>query len=487
MSLAWSVYQRVHEYSQADKMRLALLTWLCGAVLGALIVTNTWDFPIYFLLVVLGLFGLPPSTQQAVPEEKQKRAVREKTACKRAAAPAVSQHVTATGRTFSSAGVLLLLGVNLLIMALLVASPFLSSLHSEARRPQPLMQPASPPRAWLLMWGVFTLAWLWGLCAYAVLPEVQRRAASYKTIVLLLAVPLVAWLALWLLQGRNYFVLILIVSLLAWTALATWRSNDLHPSFLGRMALCGLLALLWSETTWSGFLGTPEHIGFDDFKRQDTVFKFGLQTWYLWGTAAVCGVLRSSWAGDVTDVAMQRFLHTRWLFLLFVPITLAASSATTKARARDYKKRPGWDAWAHLRPSERNAARWLQNRARAEDTLIEAEMKAGGDYSEYSRYAHATGIPTVIGPQAHTFQWGVPWADVFARKEAVRTFYTTRYAAQRNEMLQRYEVRYIVCGALERQEYGVENLMRIEDLYPPVFQSGEGAGRVVICLAVQPQ
>jgi uncharacterized membrane protein len=114
-------------------------------------------------------------------------------------------------------------------------------------------------------------------------------------------------------------------------------------------------------------------------------------------------------------------------------------------------------------------------------------MKAGGDYSEYSRYAHATGIPTVIGPQAHTFQWGVPWPEVFARKEAVRAFYTTANAAQRNEMLQRYRVRYIVCGALERQEYGAQSVARIEDIYPPVFASGKGVERVVICLAVQPQ
>jgi uncharacterized membrane protein len=79
----------------------------------------------------------------------------------------------------------------------------------------------------------------------------------------------------------------------------------------------------------------------------------------------------------------------------------------------------------------------------------------------------------------------VPWPKVFERKEDVRAFYTSSDKATRNRILQRYGVRYVVCGPLERQEYGPENVARIVDDLPPVFRSGSGESRVVICLAVQ--
>jgi uncharacterized membrane protein len=343
------------------------------------------------------------------------------------------------------------------------------------------------------MWGLPVVAWLWTLLVYVVL-QLSASAATRKLMAFMIAAPVLLCAFIWFASGGKYFVLMLIIVLLAWTALAAWRSTDARTSFVCRMATCGLLALLWSETTWSGFLGSPEHIGFDDFKRQDTVFKFGLQVWYLLGTAAVCGVLRSVWRStwsnhfktrDLATLAARGLRVARWAFLVALPITFAASYATTKARARNFEQWQGWDAWAHLQPAEQEAAQWLRQRAWPNEYLVEAEKKEGGDYSEFTRYAHATGIPTVIGPQAHTFQWGLTWEKVFKRKEDVRAFYTSEDKATRSRILQRYNVRYVICGPLERQEYGVGNVERIENDLPPVFRSGEGENRVVICLAVQ--
>jgi uncharacterized membrane protein len=491
--------------------------WLCAFVLGALIVTNTWDFPMYWLLLVLCLPGvrragnadvatpmnhattrgkaMPVNKSAAVrgAKRKEKQGVTETTAV----AESAIAEPTSTSETTPAQSLpwhmIVLSVLNLLFFALLAAVPFLSRLQSEARGPQPLMQPASPPLEWLLLWGLPVVAWLWTLLVYVVL-QPAASPATRKIVAFTIIVPVLLGTFIWFATGGNYFVLMLILVLLFWTALAAWRSTDARTSFLCRMALCGLLALLWSETTWSGFLGSPEHIGFDDFKRQDTVFKFGLQVWYLLGTAAVCGVLRSVWRStwsnsyktrDPATLAQRNLRVARWAFLLVLPVTFAASYATTQARARNFEQWQGWDAWAHLQPAEQQAAQWLRQRAWPNEVLIEAELKAGGDYSEFTRYAHATGIPTVVGPQAHTFQWGVPWEKVFERKEDVRGFYTSPDKARRDSILQRYNVRYVVCGPLERQEYGVENVARIENDLPPVFRSGEGDSRVIICLAAQ--
>jgi uncharacterized membrane protein len=56
--LAWALYGRTSEYSPQAKPQLMFVVWLCAFVLGALIVTNTWDFPMYWLLLVLCLPGV---------------------------------------------------------------------------------------------------------------------------------------------------------------------------------------------------------------------------------------------------------------------------------------------------------------------------------------------------------------------------------------------------------------------------------------------
>ncbi|MEJ7618574.1 MAG: hypothetical protein WKF30_16770 [Pyrinomonadaceae bacterium] len=153
------------------------------------------------------------------------------------------------------------------------------------------------------------------------------------------------------------------------------------------------------------------------------------------------------------------------------------------ARARDFQQFEGWDAWAHLAPPERKAAAWLYKQAVDGVYIIEAEEKEGGDYSEFTRYAHATGLPGVIGPQAHAFQWGVGWDAVLARKADVRAFYTTTDAAQADAILKKYRVSFVVCGEMERREYGAEAIARVEGRLRAVYQEGEGADRTTILAA----
>ncbi|MEJ7712100.1 MAG: hypothetical protein WKF84_20130 [Pyrinomonadaceae bacterium] len=83
----------------------------------------------------------------------------------------------------------------------------------------------------------------------------------------------------------------------------------------------------------------------------------------------------------------------------------------------------------------------------------------------------------MIGPQAHTFQWGVAWDVINERKKDVRAFYTTADAAQAEEILKKYNVSFVVCGEMERREYGVEAVGRVEQRMRVVFQDGEGDER----------
>lgn len=483
LALGWALFHQVRDGAKSKPWKVTAL--IAALALGAQIVTNTWDFPAYSLLIfscVASLAFWPGWKAKKEPAKAKKRP------------NSVDERLeTASQRRifwmrFALASVV---SVAIGFVALLVASPFLLKLHSAANPPQPLEQPASPLPEWLLVWGLFTSAWV--LCLTVDTVRQQRRIEIY------LAVGFVSFVfcLAWFLGGLQLYVLSLLFMLIFWTWASALFSEDATHVFLCRVALCGLLALLWSETTWAGFLGKPYH-------RQDTVFKFGLQAWYLLGIAGTCGALRlwSRWRAAMPAEPPLRleFARTGLALLFLAPLVALVSTPMARARmefisrgrleseyttphqpgtikpfvlgfhwfglrAERWDGWDGWDAWTHLAPAEHSAAQWLWDAARDGENLLEAEQKEGGDYSEFTRYTHATGIPTVIGPQAHTFQWGVDWEKVFERKNDARTFYTSggsNKGVERTLILQKYKVRYIVCGELERSQYGLDNLARLE-------------------------
>ena len=447
MAVAWALFHKVR--AKNDKTKFVVL--LGALVCGAQIMTNTWDVPAYFLLLGLSVF---------VWHRKDEK----------------FQLVKSSGAIF---------GIGFL--ALIIAAPFLLHLHSEASPPRPLEQPASPLREWMMFCGSFVAAW--GLTLTF---KTKRRAAGIVDVIGLLCIALP-----WLKMGQPCAVLSLILLLLIGTAFAALRSDNATHAFLCRVAFCGLIALLWSETTWAGFLDKPNH-------RQDTLFKFGLQGWYLLGTAAICGAIR--FLHDWSKKRPLSLPFVRAALCLFLYAPLLATLSTTLARSRSHlmsreetraqlaaqlaaplnnddknaarpvnlnfgffgfhsEKWDGWDAWAHLTPAEKSAAQWLYSAARDGDNLLEAEQKAGGDYTEYTRFTHATGVPTLIGPQAHTFQWGVPWETVFQRKNDARLFYLSgnlKRSQLRRELAEKYHLRFVVIGDLERLEYGAHALAWLE-------------------------
>ncbi|MDQ3813296.1 MAG: DUF2298 domain-containing protein, partial [Armatimonadota bacterium] len=301
LSLGWALYGRMTDGGS----RPPVVALLCGLALGALIVTNTWDFPAYTLVVTLCLMRFRAALRRNGPR--------------------------------------LATAMGMVVVALLVATPFLfrleianglprliRRLHTEASLPQLLDQPASPTGDWLLMWGPLVGVWILTSILAERRPLIAEAAPPHEPVLRLflarrramifsLLAPIVLWLLLLLMPGRDYlvswsfwpplvnasglsaaeatavlhqrpphtflistgrdyFVLLLLLTLTFWTARAAFRHDDPLHGWLCRVALCGLLALCWSETTWAGFLGPPYH-------RQDTVFKFGLQAWYLLGTA----------------------------------------------------------------------------------------------------------------------------------------------------------------------------------------------------------
>jgi YYY domain-containing protein len=479
---------------------VALRGLFLGALLACLLMTNTWDAPVYWLL--LALCAWPPRARplaQATPNlssslnqsppassSQRRRARREAGVTPSASTPS---HASAPALArWALVGVASLASVA-------VALPYVRNLHTNANTPTPLDLPATPLLAWLLFWGVFASAWA---LALALLSREQKRAEAEvepgsKPLFSLgwVAVPVGAWALLrfapayeWTWKwprpepdgtpvvyrlGADYAVPILVATLALASWRVAWRSRDEAYALLGRMAFCAFAVLAWSELTWAGFLG-PAPQG-ATYHRQDTVFKFGLQAWYLLGIAAACGALRAPSFRPGSAPTGSAPMWRRWgwpvsgAYACALVVMLMAAGACVAARARGFGFLETPDAWAHLALPEREAAAWLQERGRDGDTLLEAEQAAGGDYSEFSRFTHATGLASVVGPKSHTFQWGdgkrdagQVWEEVERRRAAVRAFFTTRDPEERRRFLDEFGVRFIVLGQLERAEYGSAEL-----------------------------
>jgi uncharacterized membrane protein len=121
-----------------------------------------------------------------------------------------------------------------------------------------------------------------------------------------------------------------------------------------------------------------------------------------------------------------------------------------------------YDQGQELRLEEDYAAiRWLQENVQGSPVIVEAQVV---EYRWGSRISINTGLPTVLGWNWHQRQQRefVPGNDIWARAEDITAFYS---GGERDEIvafLQKYDVRYIILGELERAYYPQAGILKFE-------------------------
>jgi uncharacterized membrane protein len=200
--------------------------------------------------------------------------------------------------------------------------------------------------------------------------------------------------------------------------------------------------------------GTP---GF----RLITVFKLGDQAWVLLGLAAAFALVsaprwldgryRRAWLGGAALLAVGTAL---W------------SAIALDARLTAPESGPTLDGMRWLersQPGDAAAIDWLRTNARGNPVVLEAIGDVGLD----SRVATYTGLPGVMGWPGHEKQWNHAPGS---RPRDAATIYRTRDPAQARGLLDRYRVRYVVVGSVERADYPGPGLGKFGALGTLVFQ-----------------
>jgi YYY domain-containing protein len=211
-----------------------------------------------------------------------------------------------------------------------------------------------------------------------------------------------------------------------------------------------------------------------DIGRQNTIFKFYLQAWFL---LAVSGGAALAW----TLPAFFKWLPGWRVFWQSAMILLLAGAALFTVTGTSGKIRDRWireaprtlDSMTFMRyahyddfgrrldlSEDYRAIRWMQDNVQGSPVIVEANCP---EYRWCTRFTIYTGLPGVVGWNWHQRQQRVytsMWVQ--DRVNEVGDFYNDIDMDHTLEFLRKYEVKYIIVGQLERAAYAFEGISKFE-------------------------
>ncbi len=228
----------------------------------------------------------------------------------------------------------------------------------------------------------------------------------------------------------------------------------------------------------------------NDIGRQNTIFKFYIQAWWLLAIAATYAIWRLWDVGAFVTKQMSG-VKAVWLAtfaVLAVGIFIYPIMGTdVRLDDRFNYIGPGVDGEAYMDDAvyrakgitvefatDRPGIEWLRENVKGSPVVVEAQWDL---YTWANRISIYTGLPTVLGwdwhqtQQRHDYRW-----EVQRRRAAVNDFYTTRDITKAKQFLDEFNVRYVYVGELERGAYPASGIAKFAESpelnLHPVFHEG---------------
>jgi len=294
-------------------------------------------------------------------------------------------------------------------------------------------------------------------------------------------------------KGREYDVVVWAgVAAVGLLAGALVWSREWFYLFVVGLILATLLAVLrWRMEPGQRFvlllfgMGLALSLGVDlvvlkgDIGRMNTVFKFYLQIWVLW--SAVAAVALSQLVSRLHAWRPQR--RRLWWGVFALLVALAALYPVFAARAKindrfDRSVGPTLNGMAYMERAvyydgepielkwDLEAVNWLLDNVEGSPVIAEANTEPRGLYRWGSRVSIYTGLPTIIGWSWHQRQQrsAMPNEWIDRRLNDVQRLYSDTSAAVAQEILAKYDVRYVYVGEVERVYYPASGLAKFESM-----------------------
>jgi YYY domain-containing protein len=226
-----------------------------------------------------------------------------------------------------------------------------------------------------------------------------------------------------------------------------------------------------------------------DIGRQNTIFKFYLQSWFLLAASAGAAFAWTLPAFFKWLPGWRAFWQTAMILLVSGAAFFTISGTSGKIRDRWIVEAPrtldsiAFMEYAHYDDfgqrldlsEDYRAIRWMQDNVQGSPVIVEANCP---EYRWCTRFTIYTGLPGVVGWNWHQRQQrGFLSTWVEDRVAEVGNFYDSTDLGEARAFLEKYNVRYIVVGPLERAAYTRKGLDKFETFdgtyWNAVYRDGE--------------
>lgn len=206
------------------------------------------------------------------------------------------------------------------------------------------------------------------------------------------------------------------------------------------------------------------------YERFNTILKLYFGIWIFFGIAAAYAVL--SLLHRLKGKIKIAWFSVLLLLILAASIhPIAATTSWTSGRHTFFGINSGTlDGTAYIESINKGdyeAIQWINEEIGGLPVILEAP---GIPYKYSSHISAMTGLPTVIGWPNHELMWRGDWVAVEERTRDVDTIYNTVEHSEAIDLMRKYDVEYVYIGALERQRYETEGLLKFGDFMDVAFE-----------------
>lgn len=187
------------------------------------------------------------------------------------------------------------------------------------------------------------------------------------------------------------------------------------------------------------------------YHRANTMFKLTYQSFIIYSLAI--GYIFVRLVSSLKNQWRKRFLCL--IFTLLVGALIIYPHYSLKGYYgkldwAEYKGLYGLQFLQRLYPSDYQAVVWLKQNVKDQPVVLEA---TGDSYTDYNRISMATGLPTIQGWLVHEWLWRGSYNEPGQRAEEVRVIYESKDLEETKSLLQKYQVKYVVIGRMEKNKY----------------------------------
>jgi YYY domain-containing protein len=213
-----------------------------------------------------------------------------------------------------------------------------------------------------------------------------------------------------------------------------------------------------------------------DIGRMNTVFKFYLQIWVLWGISAAVALAHLLPRCVRWPLGWRRAWQMALALLLIGVALYPVCALVGKVNDRWSASQPnGLDGMEYMQTAhysdgadltleyDRRAIMWLRENVQGSPVIAEANTPL---YRWGNRISIYTGLPTIVGWDWHQKQqraavsgWVVDW-----NLQDVRDLYASTDLVLKRQIIARHKVAYIYVGELEQAYYGGEGLGALAEM-----------------------